>query len=223
MHRSIVASVLALLAAGSLAAACGALKEALADPTVAALGALGFVVLRTAVLAAVSVCVVLRGEPRRRSREPLAFAACAVALGAVVLLEKPPAGADAAVVVAGDAIALAAWVWLLVSFVALGRCFGLLPEARGLVTRGPYRLVRHPVYLGEFAAVTGLLVASTTPRNLFLAAGFVVAQAIRIRLEERELEAAFPEYAVYASQTPRLVPRIRAGGTAAAAGVCALA
>ena len=59
---------------------------------------------------------------------------------------------------------------MLVAALALGRCFGVLPEARGLVTHGPYRLVRHPLYLGELAAMGGLLVASPSPRNLALGA-----------------------------------------------------
>ncbi|HEU4942388.1 MAG TPA: methyltransferase, partial [Gaiellaceae bacterium] len=160
MSRWIVAGVLTLLAVGSLAAAVEAWGDVLADPSLDAFGVAGFVLLRTAVLFAVSVCVFVRAEPRRHAREPIAFVACAAALAAVPLLERPPETAQTSLVVAGDLVALAAWTWLFVSFLALGRCFGLLPEARGLVTRGPYRLVRHPVYLGEFAAVGGLVLAS---------------------------------------------------------------
>jgi protein-S-isoprenylcysteine O-methyltransferase Ste14 len=222
MSRFIVAGVFTALAAVSCAAAVEAWGDAIAAPTVSGFGVAGFVLLRTAVLAAVSVCVFTRGEPRRHSREPLAFVACAVALTSIPLLEKPSATAEASFVVAGDLIALAAWVWLLVSFLALGRCFGLLPEARGLVTRGPYRLVRHPVYLGEFGAFGGLVLASPTPRNALLAVAFVAAQVTRMRLEERELTQVFPEYAEYAARTPRLVPRLRptAGARAAVVGAC---
>ena len=209
MSRWIIAGVLTLLAAVSSAAAVGALGDAFANATLHAWGVAGFVLLRTAVLFAVSVCVLMRGAPKRHSREPVAFVACAVALASVPLLETPSETAQTSFVVAGDLIALAAWSWLLVSFLALGRCFGLLPEARGLVTRGPYGLVRHPVYLGEFGAVAGLVLASPTTRNALLAGGFAAAQAIRMRLEERELTDVFPEYEEYASRTPRLLPRLR--------------
>jgi protein-S-isoprenylcysteine O-methyltransferase Ste14 len=223
MSRWIVAGVLALLAASSFAATLAAWGDAVSDPSTRAWGVAGFVLLRTAVLFAVSVCVFMRGEPRRHSREPIAFVACAVALSAIPLLEKPSETAQTSLVVAGDLIALAAWSWLLVSFLALGRCFGLLPEARGLVTRGPYRLVRHPVYLGEFGAVAGLLVASPTTRNMLLAVAFAAAQTVRMRLEERELTDVFPEYVAYASRTPRLVPRLhaapRAGRSVTVAGL----
>jgi protein-S-isoprenylcysteine O-methyltransferase Ste14 len=224
VSRWIVAVVLTLLAAGSLAASVDAWGEVLANPSLGAFGVAGFVLLRTAVLFAVSVCVLVRHEPRRHSRRPVAFAACAVALASVPLLEKPSMSADTALLLLGDLVALVAWSWMLVSFLALGRCFGLLPEARGLVTRGPYRLVRHPVYLGEFAAVAGLVLASPTMRNALLAVAFIAAQATRMRLEERELGSVFPEYEAYASRTPRLVPRLpmqgRAQRGAAAAGAC---
>ena len=41
-----------------------------------------------------------------------------------------------------------------------------VPEARGLVTRGPYRLVRHPIYLGEYVGRAGLTVRA---RSWYLA------------------------------------------------------
>jgi protein-S-isoprenylcysteine O-methyltransferase Ste14 len=216
MTRFLVAAIFAVLAAASSLAAFEALGDAIADQSLHAWSIAGFVVMRTAVLCAVSVCVFARNEPRRHSRNPVAFVACAAALTAVPLLEKPSAEASTWLVIAGDLVALAAWAWLLVSFVTLGRCFGLLPEARGLVTRGPYRLVRHPVYLGEFAGVAGLLLASLSGRNLLLATVFVAAQAVRMRLEEQALGEAFAEYSAYASRTPRLVPRLRFTGRSAA-------
>jgi protein-S-isoprenylcysteine O-methyltransferase Ste14 len=223
VSRWIVTGLFSILALASVAGAVDAWAEAFADASVRAASVAGFVTLRTAVLFAVSVCVLTRKAPRRHSRDPVAFAACAVALSSVVLIEKPSDAASTTLVVVGDLVALAAWAWLLVSFVALGRCFGLLPEARGLVTRGPYRLVRHPVYLGEFVGVAGLLIASPTVRNLGLAVAFAAAQAVRMRMEERALGEEFPEYASYSAATPRLVPRLRArvrpGRSAAIAGV----
>jgi protein-S-isoprenylcysteine O-methyltransferase Ste14 len=223
VSRWTVTGLFTILALASVFGAVEAWADAFADASLRAVSVAGFVTLRTAVLFAVSVCVLMRKPPKRHSRDPVAFAACAVALSSVVLLEKPSDAASTTLVVVGDLVALAAWAWLLVSFVALGRCFGLLPEARGLVTRGPYRLVRHPVYLGEFVGVAGLLIASPTLRNLGLVVGFAVAQAVRMRMEERALGEEFPEYATYSAATPRLLPRLRArvrpGRSAAIAGV----
>ena len=103
--------------------------------------------------------------------------------------------------------AVAVCIWLLVSVLFLGRCFGVLPEARGLVTSGPYRFIRHPVYLGEIGACAGLAIAAPSPANAGALTALIVAQFVRMRLEERALTQAFPEYAGYVSRTTRFLPR----------------
>jgi protein-S-isoprenylcysteine O-methyltransferase Ste14 len=172
--------------------------------------------VKTAVVVTFAVFVLLRPASRRPSREPVAFVACVTALAAVVVLRRPSDSTSAGLIVAGDIVATVAFCWVLWSALALGRCFGILPEARGLVTAGPYKLVRHPVYLGELTAVTGLAIAAPTGWNIGVLAAFVAAQAVRMRLEERALTDAFPEYVAYAAETPRLVPRlsIRSGARA---------
>jgi len=93
-----------------------------------------------------------------------------------------------------------------------GRPYTALP----FKTPGPYRLVRHPLYVGWFFAfwctptmsVTHLLFALMTTAYILVA----------IRLEERDLIAALPEYAQYRKQVPMLLPRLRrrVGWTSAA-------
>lgn len=165
-----------------------------------------YLALRTVVAVAFTVFTVGRPQPHERARQPLAIAACVVAMGAVLAISAPTSGTPLAFVLSGDAIAVLACLWVVASVLALGRCFGVLPEARGLVTRGPYRFVRHPLYLGEIAACSGLALAAPSASNGAVLACFVIAQAIRMRLEERALSSAFPEYRAYASKTPRLVP-----------------
>lgn len=48
----------------------------------------------------------------------------------------------------------------LASFITLGRSFSILPQVRPIVTKGPYRLVRHPGYLGELLLMIGCVIAS---------------------------------------------------------------
>jgi protein-S-isoprenylcysteine O-methyltransferase Ste14 len=191
------ATVSATIHSVMAAAAGGALREWL----VAA-----YYVLKTGIAVAFAVFVVRRAPARRRTHDPLAFAACAAAILPVVFLRAPNPSGSISLVLAGESLTLVAGAWILASALALGTCFGVLPEARGLVTRGPYRLVRHPIYLGEFGASAGLLVASPRPLNLVGVALFFAGQMARMGLEERALESEFPEYAAYAARTARLLP-----------------
>ena len=213
--------VTGLFGAFTLAAGSGALAawaDALAQPGVRPTALAAHWTLKLGVVLAFCVFVFLREPSKRPSREPVAFLACAAAILAVIALREPPAEASTALVVAGELVTLAFGAWLLASVLALGRCFGVLPEARGLVTNGPYRFVRHPVYLGELGAAAGLVLAAPTTWNVGVLAVFFSAQAVRMRLEEQALAAEFSEYAAYAACTPRLVPRPRLGGPRPARG-----
>ena len=164
--------------------------------------------LKAAVACAFAYFVLRRPAPRRRTRDPIAFVACAVAIACVLPLAEPGAGPDA-LLVAGEVLAVGSAALLLASALTLGRCFGVLPEARGLVTRGPYGTVRHPVYLGELGVFLGFTIAHPSAGRAVAFAVFCCAQAVRMRLEERALTREFPEYRDYARVTPRLFPRVR--------------
>ncbi|MDX6642724.1 MAG: hypothetical protein QOD76_686, partial [Solirubrobacteraceae bacterium] len=192
------------------ARAAQSLTDAVATPDLRPALLSIYFVLRAGVVIAFVILVLRRPPARRRSREPIAFAACAIAMLSVVALGAPRSGTATALVLAGDVVAVAACAWLLVSVLALGRCFGVLPEVRGLVMRGPYRLVRHPVYLGEIGACAGLVLAAPATWNIMILGIFVTAQAVRMRLEEKALVAEFPQYERYAARTGRVLPRIHA-------------
>lgn len=92
-------------------------------------------------------------------------------------------------------------VW---GYAVLCRSFGIVPEARVLKTTGPYRFVRHPVYLGQFLAQGGvwLFFARTHIVWIGLYAVFVGLQLYRSMLEDRVLAAAFgEEYESYRRRT----------------------
>jgi protein-S-isoprenylcysteine O-methyltransferase Ste14 len=199
----------ALFASATIATAAVAAHEAshaLAHPGARPLLEAVYGGLRTLISAMFAYLTVGRAPARRRARNPIAFLVCAVAMGMVLLFQSPPHNGSATLEVLGEAVAVAACGGIAVTVRSLGRCFGVLPEARGLVTTGPYALVRHPLYLTELAAFAGLTIAAPVPANVILLVTVLGAQYVRMRFEERALTDAFPEYERYARSVPALMP-----------------
>ncbi len=89
----------------------------------------------------------------------------------------------------------------------LGRSLSVMPEARRLVTSGPYVLVRHPLYLCEIMGVVAICLQYRSLSATALFALIVMLQVARARWEESVLVRAFPEFSAYRSHTPFLIPR----------------
>lgn len=89
---------------------------------------------------------------------------------------------------------------------SLGRGFSILPEARQFTSSGPYRLIRHPLYLTEIVATVGIAMHYAQPWATLIALACVALQFERMRHEEAVMRAAFPDYARYAAHTARLLP-----------------
>lgn len=85
-------------------------------------------------------------------------------------------------------------------------------ESATLVTSGPYRFVRHPMYSAAFVIDIGLSLLSANWLVAFvLLGGMVLLYATRVRDEERLMLDAFgPQYEEYMRRTGRLVPRLGA-------------
>jgi protein-S-isoprenylcysteine O-methyltransferase Ste14 len=104
-------------------------------------------------------------------------------------------------IIAGAAGSLVAVSWL-------GRSFALMPEARQLVTKGPYAVVRHPLYAAEMIGITGLMVQFKQPWAVILGAAVFGLQYWRTVFEERVLQAVYPSYQLYRARTWRFVPYV---------------
>src|SRR5215472_13310179 len=79
----------------------------------------------------------------------------------------------------------------------LGRSFSIMAESRRLVTTGPYRFVRHPLYIAEEIAMVGVFLQFASPWTALLLAIQIAFQLRRMHNEELILAASFPEYAAY--------------------------
>lgn len=85
---------------------------------------------------------------------------------------------------------------IIIGKVTLGRSFGLMPANRGIVCRGIYRIVRHPIYAGYLVTHAAFVVAHPTAWNAALVIVSDLALLIRATYEERTL-ALDDEYAAY--------------------------
>jgi protein-S-isoprenylcysteine O-methyltransferase Ste14 len=94
----------------------------------------------------------------------------------------------------------------------LRRSFGLRTAVRELVTSGPYRWARHPLYAGEIVHILGLAILSATPVGFYLFIVAVCLQVVRAKIEERKFLRTVPEYAAYREATGFLWPRLRRTG-----------
>src|SRR5208337_2417850 len=83
-----------------------------------------------------------------------------------------------------------------VARVYMGRSFGVLPANRGIVSQGPFRWVRHPIYFGWLILSVGYAMSYPTARNIMLIMATLPFMVWRIEQEEAHLRAD-PEYRSY--------------------------
>jgi protein-S-isoprenylcysteine O-methyltransferase Ste14 len=84
----------------------------------------------------------------------------------------------------------------LVSLVTMGRLFGVRPALRGLVTSGPYRFIRHPIYLSYVFADIGYNLQEWNSVTLLMVLVGWASLVYRIHAEERVI-SQHPEWPAY--------------------------
>jgi protein-S-isoprenylcysteine O-methyltransferase Ste14 len=164
-----------------------------------------------------------RNTKRARTREPLRQALAnriPVLLGAAMMasaawlpmvlgerfLTGPAAPAIGTVLVFGG-LAFAVWArW------QLGRNWSsavTVKESHTLITSGPYRWVRHPIYSGMVLALFASALAIGEPRGFIGAALILAGFVVKLLAEEAYMRATFPrDYADYCRRTARLIPGV---------------
>ena len=88
----------------------------------------------------------------------------------------------------------------------LGRSFSIMATARELVTEGPYKIIRHPLYGAEVVTILGVCIGHWSPAAAVLGLVWLALQIRRAQNEERILRECFPEYGDYARRVPMLLP-----------------
>ncbi|MGA3149787.1 MAG: isoprenylcysteine carboxylmethyltransferase family protein, partial [Acidimicrobiales bacterium] len=172
-------------------------------------------ILYAAFLSILVVAVLLREQPFDRDGRLLIRGAAVMASFLLVLLGQlapagplllrvPPlmAGAAAVLTLGGVLLALAA------AF-ELGTNFSFGPQSRQLVSTGPYRLVRHPMYLAELLMTTGIVMVAMHLTVVIGLCAVIVLQVVRISAEEELLIRTMPTYRTFVRATRcRLIPSV---------------
>ncbi len=122
----------------------------------------------------------------------------------------PPVAAPAGLVVEATGLAWRAW-----SMRALGRSYSRTlrvvegDDKQTVVDAGPYRLIRHPGYLGSLLTWLGFALTSRRVPVVALIVGLLgAAYGRRIAAEEQLLRRDLPGYTTYSERTKKLIPYV---------------
>jgi protein-S-isoprenylcysteine O-methyltransferase Ste14 len=183
------------------------------DPSVLPAGLVLSIVSHVTMLVFFAVLVVMfavRSVPRRTASGfyPRCVAVAGTFLSVSFLL-LPLQALSSALYLASLLLIISGNVSAICAGLVLGRSISILPEARRLVTWGPYALVRHSLYLGEIVAMVGVALQYLSAWALLLLGMICAFQFQRMKNEEQVLFQVFPEYGDYIARTARLAEFMR--------------
>jgi protein-S-isoprenylcysteine O-methyltransferase Ste14 len=155
----------------------------------------------------VVVLTIVRRHARLVDRTPVAAVLTVVSVVGPPLLRAatvtPLASDDLTAVVSGLGVLI-----VIVAKMTLGRSFGIVPANRGVVTRGPYAIVRHPIYTGYLITHVAFVAAYPTAWNVAVVLIGDAALIARALVEEHLL-AEDRSYQTYCSRVSwHLVPGV---------------
>jgi protein-S-isoprenylcysteine O-methyltransferase Ste14 len=154
-------------------------------------------------------CYLRRGPAVATSDSVTAHAAAIIATWlpfAFPLLHGAPLSAARQAL--ADVLLCSGMVWAVWSLRCLDRNVSVLAQARRVVARGPYRWVRHPLYVGEMVSSLGLAIAVNRFAALALWIALCGLQVYRAAREEQVLLRTLPDYRSYRSRTAALIPGV---------------
>lgn len=97
------------------------------------------------------------------------------------------------------------WIW---AILVLGRYLtpAIHPKSPTLIAKGPFALVRHPIYFGAGLLFLALALLSRNPQSIPILLVIFWVEYEKARLEEEELLRAYPDYEEYRKKVSSLIP-----------------
>lgn len=130
----------------------------------------------------------------------------AMAAGLIGLLATNSIFSTSPLVIAAQLLAFALMIWARASFGVRSFHLAANPTEGGLVTTGPYALIRHPIYASVCLFILASVLGHPSLPSAALACLVIAGVAIRIVAEEQLVAQRYPEYRDYATRTKRLIP-----------------
>jgi protein-S-isoprenylcysteine O-methyltransferase Ste14 len=112
------------------------------------------------------------------------------------------------VVIAVQVAAAVLMIWARVTFGRRSFHATATTTAGGLVTSGPYRYIRNPIYTSVVIFSVAGAAAHLSWSSVVFALVVLAGALARVIAEERFLQIRYPEYAEYAARTKRMVPHV---------------
>jgi|WetSurMetagenome_2_1015567.scaffolds.fasta_scaffold966387_2 protein-S-isoprenylcysteine O-methyltransferase Ste14 len=109
-------------------------------------------------------------------------------------------------VIAGQLLAVALSIWARRSFQAGQFSIHAKPAGETLLSSGPYRFLRHPMYAAALLLIWSSVLGHLSIINIVIGLIVTSTVAIRIMTEEQFLQARYPDYVEYSRKTKRVIP-----------------
>jgi protein-S-isoprenylcysteine O-methyltransferase Ste14 len=136
------------------------------------------------------------------------FGYLAMVLGLLALIVMRRLLSHSWVVIILQTLGTALMIWARVTFGRRSFHLAANPTEGGLVTTGPYRFIRHPIYTGVCLLVVGSLGAYPELRTALAVCSVFVGVLVRILSEEALVIQRYPEYLQYSARTWRMIPYV---------------
>jgi protein-S-isoprenylcysteine O-methyltransferase Ste14 len=133
---------------------------------------------------------------------------CGMIGGLIGLVAMGSLFSSSPLIITLQVVALLLFLWARVTFGRRSYHVVANPTAGGLVTGGPYRYIRHPIYAAMCLFTVAGVAGHWSWSSGFLGGLVLVSAVTRIFCEEALVAARYPEYALYAATTWRMIPYV---------------
>ncbi len=112
------------------------------------------------------------------------------------------------VAIAVQTLAVVLMIWARLTFGVRSFHAAANPTAGKLITSGPYKHIRHPIYAAVVVFAVVGVIANWSMLNGLFGLLMVAGMVTRALCEERLLRVQYPEYAEYARRTWQMIPYV---------------